>query len=205
MVLDPTREGPIGRVADRNPLTAAPTPVGRLENLTRDRDAAGINTTMQQLQQSGAPVRDIARTLVGRSVNAGPVRPGKSAMGAPGSGQEAQVSALLESAGVDPTRVQGPLRAADALADSLEVPTNVTEYVSVHPKGVSLRGILRPDRWFSGPSNAAEYKRQIAELLSRANPQEMDQLYRLSMFDPKVRSLITAAAAAPQIYKEGEK
>lgn len=202
-IVDPLKEGPIGRMADTNPNVAAPTPVSRLENLVKDQSPESITQNVGRLGIAGANTREIARALMERKLGAGGNSPGMRLLGAPGSGNEAQINALLETTGVNPQAVTAPLRAADSLAGTLPPQQSATEYVSVHPKGISLRGVFRPR---GAGQSQKDYQAQIAEILSTATPQERQQLFGLSMFDNDLRKALAVwGAVNPGIQAEGAK
>ena len=193
-VINPAKEGPVGRVADRNPNNPAPTPVGRLGNIVNDRAPGDIPTTVQQLQAQGASPQDIARALLQKSTEEGSLRPGIAAFGQPGSLQEGRMDALVGSAGRNPAQVRAPFRAADTLAETLPPGGNLGESVSLHPGGVTARISSFMGRRADQHVAKDSYKAQIAELMATASPQELEQLQRLSMFDPNIRAMLTAVA-----------
>lgn len=203
--VNPLQEGAVGKIADRNPNNPAyPTPVSRLDAIIADQSPDSITQTMLQLQTGGANTQEIARALLQRKLAKGPLSPGKEVYGARGSDLEAQMDAAITGAGRDPNSVRAPLRAADTLAETLPPQAPMSEAVSVHPRGISLRGIFRPGGAGSEKATSTQnYKQQIAELMRTASPAEIERLQRLAMFDPQVRAALTAQAAMlPLVQKD---
>lgn len=194
-VVRPLQEGSIGRIADRNPNLPAPTPVGRLENIVNDQSPQGIRQTLDVLRASGASPQQIARALFERRLNDGKLFPNQTAFGGPGSGQEAQMAALLDSAGVAKKAVQAPLEAADSLASAAKIGPGTAEAATIRaiPPGLSVRVLQRLG--FSGGDAKAAAAEKIAEVLRSAGPKEIEQLLKLSMFDSKLRMALTLSGA----------
>lgn len=205
-IVDPLTEGPVGKMADRNPNLATPTAASKLDNLVgKDLSPEGVTQAAGQLGAGGADLQEIARALMQRKLAGGPARPDAAAFGGVGSGQERNLEALLSAAGRDPQAVRAPLRLADTLADTLPPPNNATEYLSLHPGGINIRGIVRPGA-FSGNPAVADAKAQIARLMAGASDEERRQLLQLSRFDPNLRQLLAGyEGMLPLLQQQGEK
>jgi len=206
-LVDPVQEGPIGKMADRNPNVAAPTPVSRMEGLIQNRGEGDIVSTMLGLRATGASPQEIARALMQARNRSGGPRPGEAIFGAEGSPMSGEMNALLASGGMDPARVQAPFRAADLAADAAKIPQGERTFATgqlVPRPGISIRGLVKPE-WFSGNPEKRQYTQNITELLRTASPQEVQQLIQLAQFDPKIRLALTMSGIAiPQAIEAGK-
>lgn len=206
-LVDPVQEGPIGKMADRNPNVAAPTPVSRMEGLIQNRGEGDIVSTMLGLRATGANPQEIARALMQARNRPGGPRPGEAIFGAEGSPMSGEMNALLASGGMDPARVQAPFRAADLAADAAKIPQGERTFATgqlVPRPGISIRGLVKPE-WFSGNPEKRQYTQSITELLRGASPQEVQQLLQLAQFDPKIRLALTMSGIAiPQAIEAGK-
>lgn len=206
-LVDPLKEGPIGKMADRNPNVATPTPVSRMEGLVQNRGEGDIVSTMLALKASGANPEEIARALMQARNRSGGARPGQIIFGGEGSPMEAEMSALLMSGGKDPAAVQAPFRAADQAANAAKVPQGEKTFgtVQIIPnQRMSLRALATPE-WLKGNPEKAQYTEAITKLLRSASPGEVDQLMKLAQFDPKIRIALTLSGiAVPEAITEGK-
>ena len=207
-VLAPTQAGPIGRLADRNPLTAGPTPVGRLGTLLSGNTPDTVRNTAQTLGdvnltngQITNPL-DIAKALAMQKLATGSVNPGQAIRGNAGSPAEANFNALLEAGGVNPATVNQPLVAADSL-QSFAGPAGHKEL----PR-MSLTNLIRPFRtidMFTSGRTEHGVNRDVANLLSKGGPDAVTKLQKIAMFDPGVRRMLTLRGLmAPVINQENK-
>lgn len=200
----PAQEGPMGRIADRNPNLPAPTPEGRLGNVVQGRTPEGVGDVMSDLQRSGADPQAIARVLIQKQLESGSRRPQEAVFGAPGAEQGANMEALLRSAGRDPRAIRTPLAAAESRAATIPEPQVGTEYISAHPRGISLRGIFRPGSGDTQAIAMEQYKRQIAEILASGTPAEKQRLRELAMFDPNMRAIVSSLVTTSALRAQGD-
>lgn len=206
-LIDPVQEGPIGKMADRNPNLAAPTPVSRMEGLIQNRGEGDIVSTMLGLKATGANPQDIARALLQTRDRQGGPRPGNRLFGAEGSPGMGEMDALLMSGGLDPARVKAPFQAADLAAGAAKVPQGEATFATgqiVPRPGLSIRGMAKPE-WFSAHPEKRQYTEAVTNLLRTASPQEVQQLIQLAQFDPKIRLALTMSGIAiPQAIEAGK-
>lgn len=197
-LVDPLREGPVGRMADRNPNVASPTPVSRMEGLIQNRGEQDIVGTMLGLRSTGANPQEIARALIQARDSAGGPRPGNRIFGAEGSPRAGEMDALLMSGGMNPQHVTAPFRAADMAAGAAKIPQGEATFATgqlVPRPGISIRGMFKPE-WFTGNPEKAQYNEAVTGLLRGASPAEVQQLMQLAQFDPKIRLALTLAGIA---------
>lgn len=189
------KQGPVGSLADKNPLTAGQTPVSRLEGLLSGNSPATVKKTAQELAsplmtngQPAAPL-DIARALAQKKLADRGTNPGADLRGNPGSDKEAAFNALLEAGGADVARVNQPLKAADQL-QAFAKPAGLNEL----PKMQWRQALLRPFRTLDmmlTAKNEHGVQEEIAKILSRNDPQAITDLQKLAMFDPNVRKALS--------------
>jgi len=193
------RQGPVGSLADKNPLVAGQTPVSRLEGLVSGNSTATVKKTAQELASplmtNGQPVAplDIARALAQRKLSERPSDPGQAMRGNPGSEKEAGFNALLEAGGADVVRVNQPLRAADKL-QAFAKPAGLNEL----PKMQWRQALLRPFRTLDmmlTAKNEHGVQEEIAKILARNDPKAVSDLQKLAMFDPSVRKSLSLLSA----------
>lgn len=210
-VHNPAKEGPIGKLADRNPNLVTPTPASRLEAIIKDQNPKAISGTMQELGDSSlfgnraANRKDIVRALMQRKLEAGSTNPGQQVRGQVGSQLDKNLDALLNGAGVDPIHAKQPLEAADLL-QNIQGPPSLE---GSKPNSV-LDSVVRPMRalgMLASGQTQEKYYQQIAEILAKPNRQSIEKLQEIAMFDPKVRKMLTAKGAIIPLLmqQEGEK
>jgi hypothetical protein len=195
-VVKPTREGPIGAMADKNPLLASPTPLSRIEGTLAGETPEGIERTLSLLQRpgyTGGPTVDakaLARALAQRKLDKLPQNPGSTMRGAEGSLDDQRFASVLRSAGVDPQETMQPLRAADLLKELGPAGT-----VGGLPPMRAKQLLLRPFRTIDMATSAQteeKISRQIAELLARNDMAGLTKLQEIANFDPTARRLLIA-------------
>ena len=194
------KQGPLGSLADKNPLSAGQTPVSRMEGLLRGNSPQTVTRTAQELGSpiltSGQPVapRDIAQALVQNKLHKGSMNPGKDLRGMPGSGAEANLTALLDAGGVNTPRVMAPLRAADELQKLS--PAGIAGGLPIPNSGqLAIRPFRTLDMMLTGKSER-DTQREIARLLGgNPDPGIIQELQRISMFNPAVRRQLSAWGA----------
>jgi hypothetical protein len=191
----PLREGPVGKMADKNPNLPDPTPAGRLDQLMgKDNSAADINTALFNLRdpsQTQMPVSsaEIARAVYQRQLDKGSTNPGQTVRGLPDSPADARLQDTLTGAGLNAGHVTQPLRAADNLQNFKKPPM-----ISSNDQPRSALGALfTPFRRgeFELTKRARESNNQeIAALLAQPTGANLERLREISMFDPNVRKMI---------------
>lgn len=195
-VIKPTREGPIGAMADRNPLLSGPTPLSRVESTLAGETPEGIERALGLLQRpgyTGGPVADtksLARALAQKKLDKLPQSPGETIRGAEGSLDDARFASVLKSAGMDPAEVTQPLRAADLLKELGPATT-----VGGAPPMRLKQYAIRPFRAFdmdTSMQTEENISRQIAELLARNDVGGIRKLAEIAQFDPKLRRMLIA-------------
>lgn len=200
------KEGPIGSLADKNPLIAGQTPVSRLEGITKGNSPQTIRQTVSTLgspaMTMGNPAtpRDIARAIAQQKLSAGSTNPGQTVRGLQGSQQEAQFSALLDAAGLNPGQTMAPLRAADQLQNL--GPAGVAQGF---PEMRSGQALIRPFRTIDMMMTARterETQAAIAEYLARPTQEGLAQLREMAMFNPQIRRTLTLISALRPVAAE---
>lgn len=194
------KQGPLGSLSDKNPLSAGQTPVSRMEGLLRGNSPQTVTRTAQELGSpiltSGQPVapRDIAQALVQNRLHKGSTNPGKDLRGMPGSGAEANLTALLDAGGVNTPRVMAPLRAADELQKLS--PAGAAGGLPIPNSGqLAIRPFRTLDMMLTGKSER-DTQREIARLLGgNPDPGIIQELQRIAMFNPAVRRQLSAWGA----------
>ena len=193
------KQGPIGTLADKNPLTAGQTPVARLEGIMTGNSPQTIRQTVSALgspaMTSGNPAnpQSIATALAQQKLRKGSTDPGKTVRGAPGSLEARQFQALLEQAGMDVGNVTAPLRAADQLQN-----LGAAGAVGGFPEMRSGQAVIRPfrtlDMMMTGKTER-DTQREISRLLADPTPAGLARLREIAMFDPNLRRQLTLIAA----------
>lgn len=194
------KQGPLGSLSDKNPLLAGQTPVSRMEGLLRGNSPQTVTRTAQELGSpiltSGQPVapRDIAQALVQNKLHKGSTNPGQDLRGMPGSGAEANLTALLDAGGVNTPRVMAPLRAADDLQKLS--PAGAAGGLPIPNSGqLAIRPFRTLDMMLTGKSER-DTQREIARLLGgNPDPGIIQELQRIAMFNPAVRRQLSAWGA----------
>lgn len=194
------KQGPLGSLSDKNPLLAGQTPVSRMEGLLRGNSPQTVTRTAQELGSpiltSGQPVapRDIAQALVQNKLHKGSTNPGQDLRGMPGSGAEANLTALLDAGGVNTPRVMAPLRAADELQKLS--PAGAAGGLPIPNSGqLAIRPFRTLDMMLTGKSER-DTQREIARLLGgNPDPGIIQELQRIAMFNPAVRRQLSAWGA----------
>lgn len=195
-VMRPTREGPIGAMADKNPLLAGPTPLSRIEGTLSGETPEGIERVLGMLQRPGytggavADTKSLARALAQRKLDRLPQNPGESVRGAPGSLDDDRFAAVLRSAGLDADSVTQPLRAADLLKD-FGPATTIGGMPPMRLKQYALRPFRTVDMATSLQTET-KINKQIAELLARNDLGGLRDLQKIAAFDPTTRKLLIA-------------
>lgn len=193
------RQGPIGSLADKNPLVAGQTPVSRLEGLTSGNNPATIKKTAQELASplmtNGRPAMplDIARALAQKKLAGRSSNPGHDLRENPGSDKEAGFNALLEAGGADVARVNQPLRAADQL-QAFAKPAGLDEIVKMQ----WWQSLIRPFRTLDmmlTAKNEHGVQMEISKILARNDPKAVAALQKLAMFDPSIRKSLSMLSA----------
>lgn len=197
-VLTPERQGPIGSLADRNPLTAGQTSIDRLTSLMNGNSPGTIEGTARWLgdpamspgtQQSRAA--DIARALAQQKLKKGSDNPGNAIRGMEGSDEQRAFEALLRGGGRPQNQINDtmqPLRVADRM-QPLKGPAGHYE----PPTMSLLQGLIRPFRTADMSLTGGRmrgYSDEMARLL--ANPEGIEELRRIAMFNPEARRMLTA-------------
>jgi len=192
-VMRPMESGPIGSLADRNPLNAGQTPISRLEGLVNGNSPATVEGTGRVLgnpvltgNQQVSPA-DIARAIAQNKLKGAPTNPGQAVRGNAGSPMEDQFGGLLRAADLDPNHVTEPLRVADRLQ-----PFTSAAGISEPPK-MNLAQLIRPfrtaDMALTGRGIKATNE-EISTLL--ADPANLPRLREIAMFDPNIRRILSA-------------
>jgi len=201
-VIEPARKGPIGRLSDRNPLTAGAEPVSKLNSLLNGNSPKEVQRTAQTLADSeltkGSPTSagEIARALMQAKLEKGPTDPGKAIRGAEGSAQEGRLAALLAAGGKNPVEVLEPLQVTDKLQNFMGNPGHRGQEMPS-----MLSAAAQPSWYAKMLANVFTGKgttREIAEVLK--DPANLPKLQELAQFDPNVRRMLIAnSMTAPQI------
>lgn len=189
-MIDTAAEGPMGRIADKQPFNADPAPLGKVNAVIGGSDPSQITQTMAALKASGADPAAIARALIQKKVETGGMNPSQRVFGGPGSSVEEQIATLITSGGRDPAAVKAPLDIADRMAQNLKGGDSVRDFATVGPHGVAARALVKPNA-LSRMAEGETIRRDLTKLLQNASPQEVEQLMKLSMFDPKLRLALT--------------
>jgi hypothetical protein len=202
--IDTAAEGPMGKLSDKQPFQADPAPLGKLDAVIQGSDPRQITQTMAALKASGANPEAIARALVEKKLGTGPMSPSQRVFGVtPGAALEDQLSTLIASGGKDVAHVRKPLDVADRIAENLRGNEGgLRETLSMGPAGVTTRVLAKPnmlDRAHEGE----KIRRELTNILKTASPAEIEQLMKLSMFDPKLRTAITLMGMGQRM--EGDK
>lgn len=200
-MIDKAAEGPLGRIADKQPFQADPAPMGKLDAVISGSDPSQITQTMAALKASGANPEAIARALMEKKLNTGPANPSQRVFGGPGSSLEEQMSTLLMSGGRDPAAVRAPLDITDRMAANTKDAGGLRDTLSAGPGGVATRVVMRPNA-IDRLRESENIRREITKVLKNASPEEVERLLQLSMFDPKIRAAITLMGAAQPAKQE---
>ncbi len=195
----PLKQGPIGSLADKNPLTAGQTPVSRLEGLisgnSPDTIRRTVSTLGSQLLTDGNPVdpRALARALAQQKLALGSTDPGKTVRGIQGGLRDRQMSALIKAGGTDPQTAMAPLRAADQL-QNLSPANSVGGFPEMRSAQAAIRPFRTIDMMMTGRTERLT-QQEISRLLANPTPAGLAQLQEIAMFDPNVRRQLTLIAA----------
>lgn len=188
-----TRTGPVGALADKNPLVAGQTPVARLEGLLAGNSPKTIKGTARTLNTPiltrGANVdpAEIARAIGQNRLKLGPTNPGQAVRGNQGSDAEANFNALLEAAGKNPNQVNAPLQTADEL-QRLSGPSGIQNL----PKMTMGQMLIRPFRTLDMALTSGRIEKVNAETARLlADPANLPELQRIAMFNPMLRKALS--------------
>lgn len=193
------KQGPIGTLADKNPLTAGQTPVARLEGLMTGNSPQTIRSTVSALGSpaltAGNPANPqaIATALLQQKLRKGSTNPGEAVRGTAGSLEDRKLAALLDQAGMNVDEVTVPLRAADQLQN-----LGPAGSVGGFPEMRSGQAVIRPfrtlDMMMTGKTER-DTQREIARLLADPTPAGLARLREIAMFDPDLRRQLTLISA----------
>jgi hypothetical protein len=193
------RTGPIGSLADKNPLLAGQTPIARLEALLQGNTPQTVGGTARTLAtpeltkgQSVAPT-DIARALMQNKLRGGSTDPGQTIRGMEGSQIEQNLSALIGAGGGNSAHSLAPLAAADKL-QSFASPAGINEMPGMQLRQLALRPFRTLDMMTTGRTESA-IQREIASILASQDPAAIQRLREIAMFNPDIRKAITAMSA----------
>lgn len=195
-VITPQRQGPIGSLADRNPLVAGQTSVSRLAGLlsgNSPQTVGGVARTLADPVMTGgqtvAPT-EIARALAQRTLAKGPANPGAAVRGTEGSDAQQAIEALLQAGGNDAKNTMLSLSVADRL-QPFATPANVSEA----PKMQALQLALRPFRTMDMASTGRSINsvnEEVAKILANPSPENLRKIQEMAMFDPALRKALSA-------------
>ena len=195
--LDPTMDGLMTSLGDRNPITAGPVAANRLNKFLVGTTPQVVEDTAHQLSRPiptlGEPVDPtaIARAIMQEKLAKGSTNPGNTIRGLEGSDVEQRIAALLTAGGKDPKHALEPLKAADML-QGFTTPAGRKQIPDMN----LWQGLIRPfrtaDMALTGKTTHGIQK-EAAELLAQpATPESVRRLQEIAMFDPNVRRLLTA-------------
>ena len=207
-VMDPLRKGPVGALADKNPLIAGQTPIGRMEALVNNNSTGttqGVLRNLENPAMTGGPTvlpAQIARALYQQKLSKGSQAPGKTVRGEPGSIDDRRMQGLIQASGNDPAFVTQPLRAADNL--KLDSSGSINGLPDMMARQAALRPFRTLDMMMTAKTQR-DVNREIARLLGGPLRQsQIDELQRIAMFNPEVRRMLTLRAAGQPIIATGE-
>lgn len=195
--IDPTMDGLMTSLGDRNPLTAGPVSATRLNKFITGTDPQVVEDTAHQLSRPGptlgAPVDStaIARAIMQEKMAArGSTNPGEAIRGEAGSPVEQRIAALITAGGKDSQYALEPLKAADIL-QGFNNPAGRQQI----PEMNLWQGLIRPfrtaDMALTGMTTHGIQK-EAAELLAQPpSPESIKRLQEIAMFDPNVRRILT--------------
>lgn len=193
------KQGPIGTLADRNPLTAGQTPVSRLEGMVTGNSPQTIKRTVSAL---GSPIltggnpanpQSIASALLQQKLRKGSTNPGADVRGAQGSLEDRKLDALLEQAGLNVDEVTVPLRAADQL-QNLGPAGAVGGFPEMRTGQAMIRPFRTLDMMMTGKTER-DTQREISRLLADPTPAGLAKLREIAMFDPDLRKRLSLISA----------
>lgn len=196
-VLSPLRQGPIGKLADRNPLTADGTNPSKLDSFVSNNSPTEVEGYSRALTGSGNQnlPNEIARALAQKRLAGSPINPGAAVRGTEGSPKQDALEALINAGGGDASHAMTPLAVADRLQPFAK-PANMSE----GPKMQGLQYLIRPFRTIDMATSGAsmgKVNQEVAKLLADNSPGAIQRLQEIAMFDPNVRKMLTAKALIP--------
>lgn len=197
--IQPLKQGPIGSLADKNPLTAGQTPVSRLEGLVTGNSPGTIRQTASELGSplltGGNPTAPdtIARALAQQRLLKGSQNPGQVMRGEQGSLQERQLAALIEAGGKPPQTAMAPLRAADQL-QTLAPANSANKLPEMRSAQMAIRPFRTLDMMMTGRTERLT-QQEISKLLANPTPEGLAELRKIAMFDPNLRRQLTLISA----------
>jgi len=187
-------QGPIGALADRNPLIAGQTPVAKLEGFVAGNSPQTVEGTARNLatpaftgEQPANPL-EIARALMQNRTQAGTTNPGAAIRGLEGSPKQQNLEALIRAGGGNPQAAMEPLAAADRL-QPFSQPANMQEMPMMQLRQALLRPFRTADMMLTA-SSEKKVQHEIAQLL--ADPANLKKIQEIAMFNPNVRRALMA-------------
>ena len=206
LAINPAHEGPIGSMADRNPITALQAPPTRLDGILKGNSpqriedfARDMNRPNLTMGQTTNPL-DIARALAQKSLDKGSTNPGANIRGLEGSRMEEKMNALLRAGDADVTHINAPLRAADELQAFMK-PAGHRQLPEMGFGQMLIRPFRTADMMITG-SNAKRTNAEVARLL--ADPGNIPELQRIAMFNPDVRRMLSLRGLINPVLKPGQ-
>lgn len=194
-VIEPTMEGPMNRLTDKNPFNPGDPSVNRLNPLFSGTSPDSLADTLHQLSRQkttgnkGVDPSEVVKAWAQQRLEGGSTNPGNTLRGLEGSSKEARLAAALSQAGKDPTETMLPLQAADRMQNFFGLP-GMREQGDLSPASLLVRP--RQSIGFRLTEGAREKTNaEIAKLLTPTR-ENLAKLQEIAKFDPSVRQMLIA-------------
>lgn len=209
--IEPMEQGPIGRVADRNPLTAGPTPESRLGNIVRGNSPEVAADLVDDLSRQGGQRLAGGRTTQDLTQGA-PVDPAqlvRAMLQANTRATPEHLTAIHARGNSGNTQLLGDrLQSADDLGRLFQ---GTPGHAGVEP--LPLTSLPLRSNWFTERmarvTGERAANREISDILTGhgvgPTPENLARLREIAQYDPNVRRmLILSGAIAPQLAEGGK-